>query len=147
MGFKRVAKEDIVLSDGFTIPKNAYICISHPAVIGLDPRPFDPFRYARTASGEFSGSSTGKARQSWYTSTDTEHMSFGHGRYACPGRFIAAVEMKLVLAAVLSNYNVAFEHNAGPCYGPEKRPKTTFMLELGFGDRTARVLMQKRSGV
>ena len=33
-------------------------------------------------------------------------MNFGHGRHACPGRFFAALEMKLLLVYVVMNYDV-----------------------------------------
>jgi cytochrome P450 len=32
--------------------------------------------------------------------------SFGHGRHACPGRFFAATEMKLLVAYIMMNYDV-----------------------------------------
>jgi len=35
------------------------------------------------------------------------HLSaFGHGRHACPGRFFAATEMKLLLAYIIMNYDI-----------------------------------------
>ncbi len=39
------------------------------------------------------------------TTSDT-FLSFGHGRHACPGRFFAATEMKLLLAYIVMNYDI-----------------------------------------
>ena len=33
-------------------------------------------------------------------------MGFGYGRHACPGRFFAAAEIKLLLARILLDYEV-----------------------------------------
>jgi len=39
------------------------------------------------------------------TTSDT-FLAFGHGRHACPGRFFAATEMKLLVAYIVMNYDV-----------------------------------------
>lgn len=39
-------------------------------------------------------------------STSAEYQAFGHGRHACPGRFFAADELKLLLAYVVLNYDI-----------------------------------------
>jgi cytochrome P450 len=38
--------------------------------------------------------------------TSDQFLAFGHGRHACPGRFFAAVELKLLMAYILMNYDV-----------------------------------------
>jgi cytochrome P450 len=39
-------------------------------------------------------------------------MHFGLGRHACPGRFLAGYEIKLVLATLLTQYDFKFKENA-----------------------------------
>jgi cytochrome P450 len=39
-------------------------------------------------------------------STAPDHIIFGHGRHACPGRFFVAMEGKTMLAHILLNYDV-----------------------------------------
>lgn len=39
-------------------------------------------------------------------SVTKENMSFGFGRHACPGRFFAANEIKLILARLLLDYDL-----------------------------------------
>jgi cytochrome P450 len=34
-----------------------------------------------------------------------ENMGFGYGRHACPGRFFAATEIKLIVARILLDYD------------------------------------------
>jgi cytochrome P450 len=42
-------------------------------------------------------------------STSPDHLVFGHGRHACPGRFFAAMELKAMLAHILINYDLKAE--------------------------------------
>lgn len=37
-----------------------------------------------------------------------DFLSFGHGRHACPGRFFASNEVKMLMAYVIMNYDVEF---------------------------------------
>ncbi|KAK7959449.1 uncharacterized protein PG986_004303 [Apiospora aurea] len=46
-----------------------------------------------------------RARQAWAT-TSPDFVAFGHGRYACPGRFFAAAELKLMLAYIVLHYDI-----------------------------------------
>ncbi|KAJ4412458.1 hypothetical protein N0V82_008777 [Gnomoniopsis sp. IMI 355080] len=147
ISFKRIVKEEMTLSDGLTLPKDAYICVVNSSCIGREDEPFDGFRYAQRKPGQspLPGSSALKARQMWYTSTDQSHIAFGQGRYACPGRFVAAVEIKLVLAAMLERYDISFGAKGEMDLGPAKRPKNVHLLELGFTDPSARVFLRERA--
>lgn len=122
----------MTLSDGFRLPVGAYICTVVTSTIGRESEPFDGFRYSKKR--EDGGSRTTRDQ---YSSTDREHITFGHGRYACPGRFIAAVEIKAVLAAMLRRYDIRFA-------GDGKRPRSLQVLELEFQDPRTRVLVKER---
>lgn len=39
-------------------------------------------------------------------SANKQNMNWGYGRHACPGRFFAAVEVKIFVATVVMNYDV-----------------------------------------
>ncbi|KAJ7351401.1 hypothetical protein DFH08DRAFT_860414 [Mycena albidolilacea] len=41
--------------------------------------------------------------------TSPNHVVYGHGRHACPGRFFAATQLKTALAHVLMNYDIKAE--------------------------------------
>ncbi|KAL2417885.1 Cytochrome P450 monooxygenase [Exophiala dermatitidis] len=51
-----------------------------------------------------------------FIATSPTYLGFGHGRHACPGRFFAANELKLLMAYLLTRYDVRMvldghEHN------------------------------------
>jgi len=65
-------------------------------------------------------------------------MQFGLGKDACPGRFFASNQIKIVLAHLIRNYNMALEDmSAG-------RPKNPMFEVNVLGDPTANVLLKKR---
>lgn len=132
VSFKRIVQKPITLSDGFHLPVGAYICTVVTSAIGRESEPFDGSRYSKKREGGGT-----KTTRDQYTSTDREHITFGHGRYACPGRFIAAVEIKTVLAAMLRRYDIKFEDE-------QTRPKSLQVLELEFQDPRTRVLVRER---
>ena len=69
--------------------------------------------------------------------TDSRNMAFGYGKYACPGRFYASNEMKLVLAHLLLRYDIKLPDGHG-------RPKNfTFDSDM-FPDPRARLLIKRR---
>ncbi|KAH8655096.1 cytochrome P450 [Tricladium varicosporioides] len=136
LSFKRIVRRTITLSDGLVLPKGAYICVvtsSHFQVDdGTDAAVFDGLRYYKKTQAQASNS------RYQYSSTDNAHISFGHGRYACPGRFVASAELKMVLVHMLLNYDLKFVK------GKISRPKNLHFLELGLQDPSVRVLIQER---
>lgn len=123
----------MTLSDGFNLPIGAYICVVNSATFCRESEPYDAFRYSKKREDGSGARST----RDQYSSTDRDHITFGHGRYACPGRFIAAVETKMVLAEMLQRYDVKFG-------GVEGRPKNLQVLEIAFQDPRARVFIRER---
>lgn len=94
---------------GLHIPAGTAVCSPayasmHDEAIYEDAEAFKPFRFAERRRDEEEGSYVKKARQAWAT-ISPEFMAFGLGRHACPGRFFAASELKLMLAYVLMNYD------------------------------------------
>ncbi|KAB5522914.1 cytochrome P450 [Coniochaeta sp. 2T2.1] len=55
------------------------------AIYGPDAAEFKPFRFADEESRKA------------YVRTSKDFLPFGHGKYACPGRFFAATELKVML--------------------------------------------------
>lgn len=70
------------------------------------------------------------------TTSDT-FLSFGHGRHACPGRFFAATEMKLLLAYIAMNYDVK---------PMETRPPNEFMGGNVLPPMKAKIWVRRRKG-
>ncbi|KAK6605238.1 cytochrome P450 [Botrytis cinerea] len=139
ISFKRIVKQPIELSDGLRLPKGAYICVVNTSQVELDED------FENTDSANFDGLRYYKKRldpafknRYQYSSTDKSHVTFGHGRYACPGRFVASVEMKMILVHILLHYDLKFTA------GKTERPHNLQVLELGFQNPSARVLIKGR---
>ena len=133
MGLKRVVREPITLSDGLVLPKDTYISvvtISHLQDEISPPGEFDGFRYYKKTQAS-------RNDQYQYSSTDSEHIHFGHGRYACPGRFVASTEMKIILSRILLTYDMKFPRGQG-------RPGNMTVLELSFQDPAGRIMLKQR---
>ncbi|RFU77513.1 ent-kaurene oxidase [Trichoderma arundinaceum] len=111
VGLNRVvtAKGGVTTPSGVHIPKGASICVPSYAVlqdssIYEDAQTFKPFRFAE-ARNEEGLDYVQRARKAFAT-TSTDYLVFGHGRNACPGRFFAANELKLILAYLVMNYDI-----------------------------------------
>lgn len=119
-------KEGITTPDGVHVPYSNRVCVPgysrhHDPDIYPDADEFRPFRFSerRHAAGVVEGNGYGhdgkdketarasylsRARLQWATTTD-DFLGFGHGKGACPGRFFAATELKLMLAHLILNYD------------------------------------------
>jgi len=64
--------------------------------------PFDGLRYYKESI------ETGQA-----TTLDVDHARFGIGRYACPGRYMASMQIKFVVARTFMNYDLKCPEEQG----------------------------------
>ncbi|KAK1545959.1 cytochrome P450 [Colletotrichum paranaense] len=99
---QRIAIKDVTLSDGTFIPKGANTAVSSHsqwnAAVYPEPEKWDAYRFLRMRE------EPGKENVSQLVSTLPEHLGFGHGKHACPGRFFAANEIKIALVHLLLQY-------------------------------------------
>ncbi|SPO00184.1 related to cycloheximide-inducible protein CIP70 (cytochrome P450 family) [Cephalotrichum gorgonifer] len=109
--FQRKALKNITLSNGQVIPAGvlievAAVGVNHDPAIHADDATFDPLRFYRPRSEAEaeSGAAAGAANQ--FVSVNQAHLTFGYGRHACPGRFFAANEIKMIMANALLRYDV-----------------------------------------
>ncbi|KAG6071489.1 hypothetical protein E4U30_007686 [Claviceps sp. LM220 group G6] len=82
---------------------------------------YKPFRYTsmeETQDRDTLGGSRKTLGQYTMTATSEQHLPFGHGRHACPGRFFVSYEIKMLLAHLLTNYDIKMLG---------KRPLTTYV--------------------
>jgi cytochrome P450 len=105
--FNRRVVKTIHLSDA-TLPAGSYITMPSDAVardpeIFENPETFDGFRFYDKRM-----SSRAEANRHQFATTGPENLAFGHGKTACPGRFFATAQIKVVLANILLNYDVSF---------------------------------------
>ncbi|KAJ6585896.1 cytochrome P450 [Mycena capillaripes] len=129
---KVIAKDGFKFSEGTTIPYGALISVpsapTHHDPANYDhPDMFDGFRFSRMREERqplVDSEGTGIFTQHMVT-TAPEHVMFGHGHHACPGRFFAATELKAMMAHILINYDVKPETDVRPpelCLGENVMP-------------------------
>lgn len=98
---RRIAVDHVKLSDGTVIPKNSQVCVTSRRMwdgeLHENPEKFDPYRFYNMRQ------EAGTKAQLVVTTPD--HLAFGHGKHACPGRFFAANEIKIVLIYLLLRYD------------------------------------------
>ncbi|KAF5571515.1 cycloheximide-inducible CIP70 (cytochrome P450 family) [Fusarium phyllophilum] len=109
--FQRKVLKPFTLSNGQVIP--AGVTIEIPAVaVSSDSNvfphaeKFDPLRFYRLRTEAKDGGSVEKAANNQFVSVNQSSLTFGYGRHACPGRFFAANEIKMILAHALLQYDV-----------------------------------------
>ena len=107
------------------------------------PQSFDGFRFHRMRQGP---QANRHAHQ--FVNTGLDNITFGHGRFACPGRFFASNESKIILAMLLLEYEVKFGE-AGKEGGrkgerAEKRPENQVFADACFPDPNVKMLIRKR---
>ena len=130
----RIVREPYTFSDGTYLPKGTYIAVPADAIQldesnYPDPTSFVPFRFVDQAK-------EGSGRKLNMTATSTDFLPFGHGRHACPGRFFAAMELKLMLALVVMKYEVKLD-------GPH--PKNLWVGTACIPNPKGEVLFRKRA--
>jgi ent-kaurene oxidase len=125
----------ITLSDGTTLPKGTHFAVASwpltmdPNIVP-EPDKFDPLRYYRMRQVP------SEKNKHLSVSTDKYHLHFGHGVLACPGRFFAILQMKLVLARLLLEYEFKYPDGQG-------RPRNLSVDEYCLPDPSAKLLIKK----
>lgn len=65
-----------------------------------DPETFNGLRFYRMRQSE------GQASKHQLISVSKDDLAWGYGRHACPGRYMAEIAIKLMLAEVLLRYEI-----------------------------------------
>jgi len=133
---QRVAIQDHTFSDGTTVPRGTTVTVAVQNThldekIYPDALNFEPFRFVKLKEQETTG------RKFDMVTTSTDSLAFGHGRHACPGRYFAACELKLMLAHVVMTYDVKLE-NGGV------RPEDLWVVTMCVPNPNAKVLFRRR---
>lgn len=126
--------EDIKLSDGLVIHKGDTIVTPGYGMwdssVYPDADTFDGHRFLRMREHPE------QEHGAQLVTTGPNHLGFGHGKSACPGRFFGALEAKVILAHLLLNFDLKF--------APGTDPK---VLDVGFAlvpDPFAKVMIRRR---
>ncbi|CAJ2508095.1 Uu.00g092810.m01.CDS01 [Anthostomella pinea] len=136
--FIRKVMKPIDLSDGTHLPPGTDL-LTPLAGVAVDerfypePEKFDGLRFWKLRQ------QSEEARDRWqFTSIGDTNMNFGLGKHACPGRFFAANEVKLILAHLLLNYDIKLKDGEG-------RPKPNMFMMTKSPSQTAEVLFRRRT--
>lgn len=147
----RIAIDDYTFADGSFVPKGTNIVLAadhahmNPDTYP-DPEKFDPFRFIKMKLDNANGSSPASetplsalssVKKFDMVSTSSDSLGFGHGRHACPGRYFATSELKLMLAHVVMRYDVKLEKEG-------VRPADLWIATTRTPNPTAEVLFRKR---
>ncbi|KAK1985682.1 P450 monooxygenase [Colletotrichum cereale] len=131
----RVAATDVCLSDGSVVPKGAFSIVTldsyQDAKLYAQPEIFDPRRFLKMRSEE------GQEKNWQFVTTSPHHLGFGYGDHACPGRFLAANEIKVALVHLLMEYDWKL---------PGQKPQDHMVIGSQYqADPKAKVLFRKRT--
>ncbi|KAK1449315.1 hypothetical protein CMEL01_08630 [Colletotrichum melonis] len=103
---QRRATQDVTLSDGTFIPSGTKLefptfAIHRDSEFFVDATEFDGFRFLKLRQED--DKDGGKHH---YVSARRDMLGWGFGKTACPGRFLADIEIKLIVAFILMNYDI-----------------------------------------
>jgi cytochrome P450 len=136
VGSSRRVLKPYTFANGMTLP--AGVSIQVPLVpthldenIYPNATEFDPLRFYRARE------QNGENAKYYAVNTSNEYMHFGNGQHACPGRFFAVNEVKLMLAWTLLHYD--FKTSDGI------RPKDFLFEQFSVPHMKAEILFKRRS--
>ncbi|CAM1504814.1 Fc.00g024050.m01.CDS01 [Cosmosporella sp. VM-42] len=140
--FRKVMTNDFKTQEGYHIPRGSILSfLSQPAHLDAenveDPLKFDPFRFSRIR--EIAATKDEKVPPVSLVSTGPDFLPFGHGKHACPGRFLIDFELKMILAYVLRNYDIEFPESYNG-----QRPPNYWLTEAVFPPNGAKVRVKRR---
>ncbi|KAF4124822.1 Cytochrome P450 [Geosmithia morbida] len=141
---RKVMTNDMATPDGHPLPKGTIVSFlvwpsqTNPDAYE-DPLTYDPFRFARSGSNPGDDGSEEKKTQTFVT-TSQDYLAFGHGKHACPGRFIVDFELKMIINHVLRYYDVRF-----PDEYEGKKPPNDWMCEATFPPRGVRICVRRKA--
>ncbi|KAI1118587.1 cytochrome P450 [Nemania sp. NC0429] len=109
---QRRADADVYLSDGTIIPKGVKCAVPNTSRLDSgvyeNPDKFDGYRFLKMRRNP------GREKSAQLVTTSVESLGFGHGIHACPGRFLAADEIKIALCHLLLKYDLKLSRDISP---------------------------------
>lgn len=113
---KVVAKNGVTTPEGVHLPFGAKVAVCAYGIHNDEknyesPEVYDALRFVKQRQLVDEAAAPGvenyiKKANFSMVSTSTEYQAFGHGRHACPGRWLGAQELKAVLAYIVLNYDI-----------------------------------------
>lgn len=150
---KVVAPNGLQTPDGHVLPCGSTLSVlsypvHHDPELYEHPEKFDPFRFSRMRVGvkdmddglSRSGGGKDGSPSSSFVSTSSTYLPFGHGKHACPGRFLVDFEMKMILFRILDGFDISLlpEHHGS-------RPNSQWVTEAVMPPVGVKLLFTKRN--
>nr|A0A0E3D8P8.1 RecName: Full=Cytochrome P450 monooxygenase penQ; AltName: Full=Penitrem biosynthesis cluster protein Q [Penicillium crustosum]AGZ20192.1 cytochrome P450 monooxygenase [Penicillium crustosum] len=132
----RQATRDFQFSNGLKLPRGTWVFAPNGPMLfdeSLYPAgsQFDGLRFWKLAE------QTQKPHDYRLVTASSKYLQFGDGRHTCPGRFMAADEIRLIVAHTLFHFDIAIK-NHGP------RPRNTTFKKICFPDMAAEIMLRPR---
>jgi cytochrome P450 len=100
---------------------------------------FYPWRYSEVRQ------TSGEEYKHQFVSVDNDSLTFGMGPHACPGRFFASNEIKVVVTELLKRYDIALgPEGHGDGENGFKRPKSLEHDRFIVPDPNSKVYLRNR---
>lgn len=131
--YNRLMESDYILSNGFTLKKGQMMCISGCSV-QKDP---DIFADSKSYNGLRAYNQSRKDRQAHPFKFADGELGWGAGRWACPGRFLAVLETKIILVKLLDEYEFKL-------FPGKTRPQRITFHDYGFIGEHEKLLIKRR---
>ena len=137
-----VMADGVRTEDGIELPKGSLVSVlSYPIHqnedLFEDATKFDPLRYTRRRDN---GNADTRAGNLSLVTTGPQFLPFGHGKHACPGRFLVDFELKMLITHLLSHYDVKFPEDY-----QGKRPPNRWITEASLPPKGVRILVKRRN--
>ncbi|RDL30234.1 uncharacterized protein BP5553_10512 [Venustampulla echinocandica] len=138
MTFNRRLTTPLTLSNGVTLPASTYISMPHyPMMHDADlfppPKTFDGLRFFNLRQEK------GQEERHQFASLSSEIPSWGVGKFACPGRFRASAQIKLIQMILLLEFEIAYPD------GQTERPKNVIVGEKNQVSMSQKITLKRRS--
>ncbi|KAK2770603.1 ent-kaurene oxidase [Colletotrichum kahawae] len=118
--FQRKVMKPVTLPNGQTVPTGVILeipshAINYDGTVHTNPDVFDPLRFYKIRKEKEASlksripakaAFTEAAKNNQFASVGDTSLAFGYGRNACPGRFFAANEIKMILATTFLKYDL-----------------------------------------
>ncbi|KAF2097882.1 cytochrome P450 [Rhizodiscina lignyota] len=111
-----VKREGVTIPSGEHLPYGSKVGVTaygphHDESIYPQAFKYDAFRFSRAIEDpalfeNMFGSQDDAPKAPTMVTSNDNFMAFSHGRHACPGRFFAANQLKLLLAAITTKYEI-----------------------------------------
>lgn len=135
--FIRRVRQPITLSDGTYLPPGTKVLapqcgISHDPRYFAEPEKLDALRFFRMRHR-----SDEDMNRYQFTSLCDTNLNFGAGKHACPGRFFAGNEIKMILAYFLIHFEMKLKEG-------QDRPKSMLLMMTKSPDPNAEIMFRRR---